>query len=92
VAARQAVEPSIAAMFLHRGIDGDLRHIQRTTFAGGDRARPGFVASTSSPSHETGEQATPGGDHFRLGEYALGTRPVGGAEGSPEVAPNREAG
>jgi hypothetical protein len=90
VAARQAVEPSIAAIFLHRGIDGDLRHVQRTTLPGGDRTRPGLAASTSSPSHEIGEQAAPDGDHVRLSKYALGTRPVGGTEGSPQVAPIRE--
>ena len=56
--------------------------------------RPGLnaAASPSSPSDETGEQVAPGSDHVRLGEYALGPRPVGGAEGSAQVAPNREAG
>lgn len=56
------------------------------------KARLNAAASPSSPSHETGEQVAPGGDHVRLGEYALGSRPVGGAEGGAQIAPNREAG
>ena len=91
VVARQAVEPLHRRDVLAR-LDGDMRHVQCTTLGGGDRTCASFAASTSSPSYEIGEQAAPSGDHFRLGEYALGTRPVGGAEGSPQVAPNREAG
>jgi hypothetical protein len=56
------------------------------------RPRLNAGASPSSPSHETGEQVAPGGDHVRLGEYALGPGPVGGAEDSTQIAPNREAG